>query len=91
MKKVGDLFAELGFRPDASDGVKRAFIENLVRAAGSTVKLDARAEDIKSEARSPVSRPEKPRLKSPKTDPQQLSFELSFDLDEQSNAKRRSS
>lgn len=34
MKKVGDLFAELGFREDGSDSVKRAFIENLVKAAG---------------------------------------------------------
>ena len=37
MKKVGDLFEELGFRKDASDGVKRAFVENLVRAAGQTL------------------------------------------------------
>ena len=34
MKKVGDLMAELGFRAEGSDSVKRAFIENLVRAAG---------------------------------------------------------
>jgi hypothetical protein len=33
VKKVGDLFAELGFREDGSDSVKRAFIENLVKAA----------------------------------------------------------
>lgn len=36
MKKVGDLFEELGFRKDGSDGVKRAFIENLVKAAAQT-------------------------------------------------------
>ncbi len=39
MKKVGDLMAELGFKPEGSDGVKRAFIENLVRAAGGAEKL----------------------------------------------------
>ena len=33
MKKVGDLMAELGFKPEGSDSVKRAFIENLVRTA----------------------------------------------------------
>lgn len=36
MKKVGDLFEELGFRKDGSDSVKRAFVENLVRAATQT-------------------------------------------------------
>jgi hypothetical protein len=36
VKKVGDLFEELGFRKDGSDGVKRAFIENLVKAAAQT-------------------------------------------------------
>lgn len=36
MKKVGDLFAELGFKADASDSVKRAFVENLVRAANES-------------------------------------------------------
>ena len=39
MKKVGDLMAELGFKPEGSEGVKRAFIENLVRAAGGPEKL----------------------------------------------------
>jgi hypothetical protein len=33
MKKVGDLFQELGFNEKASDDVKIAFIQNLVRAA----------------------------------------------------------
>lgn len=33
MKKVGDLFQELGFNANASDDVKIAFIKNLVRAA----------------------------------------------------------
>ncbi len=33
MKKVGDLFQELGFNEKGSDEVKIAFIKNLVRAA----------------------------------------------------------
>lgn len=33
MKKVGDIFQELGFNAHASDEVKIAFIKNLVRAA----------------------------------------------------------
>ncbi len=36
VKKVGDLFEELGFRKEGSDSVKRAFVENLVRAATQT-------------------------------------------------------
>ncbi len=33
MKKVGDLFQELGFNENASDEVKIAFVKNLVRKA----------------------------------------------------------
>lgn len=50
MKKVGDLFADLGFRPDASDSVKRAFVENLVRAAGVSERVDSRAKQIARDA-----------------------------------------
>lgn len=41
MKKVGDLMAELGFRKEGSDSIKRAFIENLVRAAGAAKSTPA--------------------------------------------------
>lgn len=33
MRKIGDLMKELGFREDASDDVKIAFIKNLARSA----------------------------------------------------------
>lgn len=33
MKKIGDLFSELGFNPEAEDSVKIAFVKNLVKAA----------------------------------------------------------
>lgn len=33
MKKLSELMIELGFRPDGSDEVKKAFILNLVRQA----------------------------------------------------------
>ena len=33
MKKVGELMQELGFRPEASEAVAKAFIKNLVREA----------------------------------------------------------
>jgi hypothetical protein len=106
VKKVGDLFAELGFRPDASDGVKRAFIENLVRAAGASERIDARArEAAKANADEQKSLPT-PRTatavdsalanrkgrKSQSASPEQLSF--AFDSEDEptsSETKRRSS
>ncbi len=33
MEKIGDLMRQLGFREDASDETKKAFIRNLVKAA----------------------------------------------------------
>lgn len=69
MKKVGDLFAELGFRPDASDGAKKAFIENLVRAAGATTRQKVQ-QTFELPAEPPVVRPEDTKV------PQQMSFNL---------------
>ncbi len=46
MKKVGDLMAELGFRPEGSESVKRAFIENLVRAAAAPAKKERKEEQL---------------------------------------------
>lgn len=33
MKKIGDIMKEMGFREDASNSVKEAFIKNLIRSA----------------------------------------------------------
>lgn len=33
MKKMADIMEELGFRPEASDEVKKAFIKNLIKEA----------------------------------------------------------
>ncbi len=33
MKKMADIMEELGFRPDGSDEVKKAFIKNLIKQA----------------------------------------------------------
>lgn len=33
MRKIGDIFQDLGFNKDASDDVKKAFVKHLVRAA----------------------------------------------------------
>ncbi len=33
MKKIADIMNELGFRPEGSDEVKKAFIKNLIKQA----------------------------------------------------------
>lgn len=36
MKKMAEIMEELGFRPEASDDVKKAFIKNLIRQANAS-------------------------------------------------------
>lgn len=36
MKKMSEIMEELGFRPDGSDEVKKAFIKNLIQQAQIT-------------------------------------------------------
>lgn len=38
MRRIGDLFKELGFNKDASVEVKRAFIRHLVKQADKTAQ-----------------------------------------------------
>lgn len=50
MKKIGDIMKEMGFREDASNSVKEAFIKNLIRNAyGVDVETpsEKRAKEIK--------------------------------------------
>ena len=72
MKKVGDLFEELGFRKDASEGVKRAFVENLVKAAAQTAmpKADQTMAAVVTPPRS------KPNAKPGTKTEVQLSFDF---------------
>lgn len=35
MKKMAEIMEELGFRPDGSDEVKKAFIKNLIKASNA--------------------------------------------------------
>ena len=93
MKKVGDLFADLGFRPEASDSVKRAFVENLVRAAGVSERIDSRAKEVATNAQV-ASKPVKkasPASASSKASSQQLSFNFEDLNSPNTETKRRSS
>lgn len=60
MKKIGELMKELGFRPEGSDEVKRAFIENLLAGLAP----EARAQVLKTQ----------PRLAKTAKPPEQMSL-----------------
>lgn len=53
MKKMAEIMDELGFRPDASDEVKKAFIKNLIKAANAsefkTMKPELKSNDNQEE------------------------------------------
>jgi len=85
VKKVGDLFEELGFRKEGSEGVKRAFVENLVRAAAQIPLPQADRPRRSTERSQEVRRTEGPRAtavaeKAPVSQPQKEQ-QLSFDFD----------
>lgn len=90
MKKVGDLFAELGFKADASDSVKRAFVENLVRAANESSRSRGAAPTFETPSERPQThnqnaapvQPQKSTRKETKKadDVQQAARQLSFDF-----------
>ncbi len=53
MKKMGDLFKELGFRKEASPSVQRAFFKHLVQASDRST-----AKDSKQISEQSVAQPE---------------------------------
>ncbi len=71
MKKVGDLFQELGFNEKGSDEVKIAFIKNLVKAAYGV--------DLAGPKQS-LQGPEKP-LNLANTEPLKKREQLSFNME----------
>jgi hypothetical protein len=71
MKKVGDLMKEMGFREDASDGAKEAFIKHLIKAVAGT-DIETPTEKRRRLAKEWT----KEKTKSVDTEPQQLSFQI---------------
>ena len=72
MKKVGDLFQELGFNEKGSDQVKIAFIKNLVRAAyGVELAGPKQAPQQSVKTTTPIMKSESPKKLE----------QLSFDID----------
>lgn len=59
MKKMADIMKELGFRPEGSDEVKKAFIKNLIREAhASEFKRMPAPENDSQKKKEPSREPE---------------------------------
>ena len=72
MKKIGEIMAEMGFRKEAPDSVKEAFIKHLIRS--STGAIVETPSELKERQNNPG--PAHPEVKS---EPRQLSFDFSQD------------
>jgi hypothetical protein len=63
MKKMAEIMEELGFRPEASDEVKKAFIKNLIKEAHASEykravpvkESDAKAKDSEADQYQQIS------------------------------------
>lgn len=75
MKKVSELFEEIGFSKEGSNATKEAFIKHLIRVStGQVVQTPTEA------ASKGVEKPKNLVEKPPKTTPfQQLSFDFPQD------------
>ena len=51
MKKMAEIMQELGFRPEGSDEVKKAFIKNLIREAHASEFKRAKPEDLSAKSK----------------------------------------
>lgn len=69
MKKLGQLMEELGFRKDAPEEVKKAFIESLSRTLSPEQQRHFKAEFIEGTSQSPATARPKATLS-----PEQLSL-----------------
>ncbi len=64
MKKIGEIMAEMGFRQEASDSVKEAFIKHLIK---NTTGVD-------------VQTPTEKRVEQREKIKEELGVQLSFDF-----------
>ncbi len=79
MKKMGELMQEMGFRKDAPDSVKEAFIKHLIKSAyGVDVQTPSEKKMAQSETPKPgpatVTKLEVPAKPAIKPQPTQLEF-----------------
>lgn len=79
MKKMGDMMAEMGFRKDAPDSVKEAFLKHLIKNA-TGVELETPSEKHAT-AVAKNNSPDVNRVKAQAVQPVQLSFLFPQDQD----------
>lgn len=82
MKKIGDIMEEMGFRNDASDSVKEAFLKHLIKSAtGVTVETPSERRWKKS-THSKSAKKKNPTASKQKenSEPKQLAFDFYQDL-----------
>ena len=73
MKKVGDIMKEMGFRKDAPDSVKEAFIKHLIKSATG---IDVETPSEKRARVASASSKAKQKPKSSQVQPVQLAFDF---------------
>ena len=54
MKKMADIMEELGFRPESSDEVKKAFVKNLIKQAHASEFKRIENKTVKKTESEPV-------------------------------------
>ena len=69
MKKIGDIMAEMGFRKDAPDSLKEAFIRHLIKSSTGA--------DMPARTQEPEKKTELEKMK-PLSEPEQLAFNFSL-------------
>lgn len=67
MRKIGDLYADLGFNPDSSTDAQKAFIKHLIKAAEQN-------QPIQNQTVAQKSTPSPAAQTQTKVEPQQLEF-----------------
>jgi hypothetical protein len=79
MKKIGQLMQEIGFKKDAPDSVKEAFIKHLIKAStGASVFTPSEKKEVELNPETVI------QLKAP----QQLSFDF-IDTEPKSNPQKK--
>lgn len=76
MKRTADLMREMGFRDDASEGAKEAFLKHLIKAAHG-VEVETPTEKRKRQTKEWLEASQKTTETPTKGEPEQLSFNFS--------------
>ncbi len=75
MKKIGDIMQEMGFRKDAPDSVKEAFIKHLIKNAyGVEVQTPSEKRSAQTQSKTDENNVLSPEAKITSTENGQLVF-----------------